>query len=107
MYLEFTRMPGESYRRRLRSSLLRSCDVFPALINSFVLILLPFNTQPTHTYTPYIKTAYTRTHAYTHTHTHTHTHHTHTHARTHARTLAHTQEEKEKGAKLHLRPSTE
>ena len=35
MYLIFTRMPGESYRRRLRS-LLYSCCVFRALINSLV-----------------------------------------------------------------------
>jgi len=35
MYLVFTRMPGQSYRRRLRSLLL-SCDVFRALINSLV-----------------------------------------------------------------------
>ena len=34
MYLVFTRMPGESYRRRLRSLLLRLCDILPALINS-------------------------------------------------------------------------
>ena len=36
MYLVFTRMPGESYRRRLRSSLLYLCYVFLALINSLV-----------------------------------------------------------------------
>ena len=37
MYLVFTRMPGESYRRRLRSLLLCICDVFrAALINSLV-----------------------------------------------------------------------
>ena len=34
MYLVFTRIPGESYRKRLRSLLL--CDVFRALINSLV-----------------------------------------------------------------------
>ena len=34
MYLVFTRMPGESYRRRLGSLLLYLCDVFRALINS-------------------------------------------------------------------------
>ena len=35
MYLVyFTHMPGESYRRRLRSLLLCLCDVFPELINS-------------------------------------------------------------------------
>ena len=33
-YLVFTRMPGESYRRRLRSLLLCLRDVFRALINS-------------------------------------------------------------------------
>ena len=35
MYLVFTRMPDESFRRRLRS-LLYLCYVFPALINSLV-----------------------------------------------------------------------
>ena len=34
MYLVFTRMPGESYSRRLRSLLVCSCDVFPALIHT-------------------------------------------------------------------------
>ena len=34
MYLAFTRMPGESYRRRLRSLLLYLCYVFRALVNS-------------------------------------------------------------------------
>ena len=36
MYLAFTRMPGESYRRWLRSLLLYLCDVFRALIISLV-----------------------------------------------------------------------
>ena len=36
MYLLFTRMPGESYRRRLSSLLLYLCYVFRALINSLV-----------------------------------------------------------------------
>ena len=36
MYLVFTRMPGESYRRRVMSLLLCLCDVFRALINSLV-----------------------------------------------------------------------
>ena len=36
MYLVFTRMPGESYRRRLRSLLLYLCYVFRALIISLV-----------------------------------------------------------------------
>ena len=34
MYLLFTRVPGESYRRRLRPLLLCLCDVFLALISS-------------------------------------------------------------------------
>ena len=34
MYLVFTRMPGESYRRRLGSLLLYLCYVFRALMNS-------------------------------------------------------------------------
>ena len=36
MYLIFTRMPVESYRRRLGSLLLYLCYVFRALINSLV-----------------------------------------------------------------------
>ena len=36
MYLVFTRVPGENYRRRLGSSLLYLCNVFRALINSIV-----------------------------------------------------------------------
>ena len=36
MYLVFTRMPGESYCRRLRSLLLCLCDVFRMLINSLI-----------------------------------------------------------------------
>ena len=38
MYLVFTHVPGESYRRRLRSLLLCLCDDFRALINSLVYI---------------------------------------------------------------------
>ena len=34
--LYFACMPGENYRRRLRSLLLCLCDVFRALVNSFV-----------------------------------------------------------------------
>ena len=34
MYLVFTRVQGESYRRRLRSLLLWLCDIFRALISS-------------------------------------------------------------------------
>ena len=36
MYFVFTRMPGESYRRRLGSLLLYLCDVLRAVINSLV-----------------------------------------------------------------------
>ena len=36
MYLVFTRMLVESYRRRLRSLSMCLCDVFRALINSLV-----------------------------------------------------------------------
>ena len=36
IYLVFTRMPGKSYPRRLRSLMLCLCDVFRALINSLV-----------------------------------------------------------------------
>ena len=35
-YLVFTRLPGENYRRQLRSLLLYLCYVFRALINSLV-----------------------------------------------------------------------
>ena len=42
MYLVFTRMPGESYRRRLSSLLLYLCDVFQALINSLVFFYFIF-----------------------------------------------------------------
>ena len=38
-YLVFSRLPGESYRRRLRSLLLCLCDVLRALINSLVSAL--------------------------------------------------------------------
>ena len=36
IYLVFTRLPGESYRRRFRSLLLCMCGVFRALFNSLV-----------------------------------------------------------------------
>ena len=36
MYLVFTRILGESYRRRLTSLLMCLCDVFRALINFIV-----------------------------------------------------------------------
>jgi len=42
MCIVFTRMPGESYRRRLRSLLVYWCDVFRELINSLVC-RLPLN----------------------------------------------------------------
>ena len=37
MYLVFTRVPGETYLRRLRSLFLYLCYVFRALINSLVV----------------------------------------------------------------------
>ena len=37
MYLVFTRMPGESYRRRLRSLLLYLCYVFRAQVQQLCL----------------------------------------------------------------------
>ena len=40
MYLIFTRMPSEKYRRRFRSLLLCSCDIFRALIDCFCLLIL-------------------------------------------------------------------
>ena len=36
LYLVFARMPGESYRSRLRSLLVRLCDVFQAVMSSLV-----------------------------------------------------------------------
>ena len=41
MYHLSTPMPGESYRRRLRSLLLCLCDVFRALIISLMCMLIP------------------------------------------------------------------
>ena len=41
MYLVFTRMPGESYGRRLRSLLLYLCYVFRT-INSLVFLFFSF-----------------------------------------------------------------
>ena len=40
MYLVFTRIPGESYHRRLMPLLLFLCDACRALINSLVVILM-------------------------------------------------------------------
>ena len=45
-YLVFTRMPGESYRRRFRSLLLYSCDVFRALINCHRLLIVHKRSRP-------------------------------------------------------------
>ena len=39
MYLVFTRMPCESYRRQLRSWWLCLCEDFRVLINSLVLLI--------------------------------------------------------------------
>ena len=54
MYLVFARIPGESYRRRLRSLLLCLCDVFHVLINSLVCMLIPVN-QDGHIRARYIR----------------------------------------------------
>ena len=40
IYLVFTRMPGEGYRRRFGSLLLSTCDVIRALINSLCFLAL-------------------------------------------------------------------
>ena len=40
MYLVFTRMSSESYRRRLRSLWSCLCDIFQVLMNSFGLLIL-------------------------------------------------------------------
>ena len=37
MYIVFTRIPGESYRKRLKSLWLYLCYVFRALLNSIVV----------------------------------------------------------------------
>ena len=52
MYLVFTRMPGEIYRRRLRSLVLYLCYVFRSLINSLCtsalgLVLFQIKEKPT------------------------------------------------------------
>ena len=41
MYLVFTRMLGESFHRQFRSLLLCLSDIFQALINPFLLLILP------------------------------------------------------------------
>ena len=45
-YLVFTRMPGESYCRWLRSLLLCLCDVFQALNNSLVCWSYSYHSKP-------------------------------------------------------------
>ena len=40
MYLVFIRMPGESYRRQIRSLLMYLCYVFRTLINSPCVLVL-------------------------------------------------------------------
>ena len=42
MYLVFIHMPGKCYHRRLRSLLLCLCEVFQALINSFMGLVVVF-----------------------------------------------------------------
>ena len=57
MYLVFARVPGESYRRQLRSLLLYLCDVFRALINSLVCwVLLVKFSFPTFFWGKFMKT---------------------------------------------------
>ena len=46
MYLVFTCMPGESYRRRLRSLSLHLCYLFRALINSLCVVILHERSWP-------------------------------------------------------------
>ena len=46
MYLVVTRVPGESYRRRLRSLLLCLCYVFRALIKSLCVLILYMRSGP-------------------------------------------------------------
>ena len=64
MYLVFTRMPGESYRRLLRSLLLYLCYVFR--------VLTPLLIKHTHTHS--LSLSLTHTYTYTHTYIYTHTH---------------------------------
>ena len=40
MYLVFTRMPGESCRRRLKQMSSCSCDVYPAISSSLTSVLI-------------------------------------------------------------------
>ena len=46
MYLVVTRVPGESYRRRLTSLLLCLCYVFRALIKSLCVLILHLRSEP-------------------------------------------------------------
>ena len=48
--LIFIRMPGESYRRRLRSLLLCLCGVFGAPVNSLVCLYIYINTHKGYIY---------------------------------------------------------
>ena len=65
MYLVFTRMPGESYRRLLRSLLLYLCYVFRVLTPLFV--------DQTHTHTLSLSLSHTHIHTHIHIYIHTHT----------------------------------
>ena len=47
MYLVFTRMPGESYRRRLRSGLFYLCYVFRTLNYLLCVYIVSNNTKAT------------------------------------------------------------
>ena len=65
MYLVFTRMPGESYRRRLWSLFLCLCYVFRAVINSFVFFSsVHFSPQAFAGWGDYLRKVYQRTDDY-------------------------------------------
>ena len=57
MYLVFTRMPADSYRRRLRYLLLCLCDVFQALINPTVLTPLCVDSRRCRKHRLHVQTA--------------------------------------------------
>ena len=71
MYLVFTRMPGESYRRQLRSLLLYLFRVFRALINSLVCWFRSLEGRLLVFSVLQLCKKYTRLRVQAHTHTHT------------------------------------
>ena len=70
MYLVFTRMPGESYRRQLRSLLLYLFRVFRALINSLVCWFRSLEGRLLVFSVLQLCKKYTRLRVQAHTHTH-------------------------------------